>query len=102
MKVVNLIFYNNHKHIYIIITFIDKFNDEEILQIENRPVTELEELPHTGSQCEPGKSYHVDCNRCLCTHKGDLACTFVLCMTIDSFERAHTDMLNGILSFILF
>ncbi|CAH2097547.1 unnamed protein product [Euphydryas editha] len=71
-------------------------DDKEILQMESRSLTDLPELPHTGSQCEPGKSYYVDCNRCLCTDKRDLVCTFILCMTIDSFEKVYTDMLTGL------
>ncbi|XP_025829606.1 serine protease inhibitor I/II isoform X2 [Agrilus planipennis] len=45
--------------------------------VEGRSVSS--DVPAEG-KCEPGKSYKVDCNTCVCGDSGVLACTLALCL----------------------
>lgn len=50
-----------------------------------------EELPTASTKCEPGKTYKVSCNHCICTDRNNLLCDKALCLSFEDINRVEAD-----------
>ncbi|XP_064075077.1 uncharacterized protein LOC113391517 [Vanessa tameamea] len=73
----------------------DRVNDEEIAQIETRSAIDIPQLPHMGTECEPGKVYRVSCNLCFCSQGHNLLCTMKYCLNVNDYAEIHAHKLTG-------
>ncbi|KAL4703743.1 hypothetical protein ACJJTC_017531 [Scirpophaga incertulas] len=56
----------------------------------------LDILPTYASRCEPGFSYKVDCNVCLCTVHRILLCSKLLCLSTQDMNKFEAQKRSGI------
>ncbi|KAG6460629.1 hypothetical protein O3G_MSEX012109 [Manduca sexta] len=54
-------------------------------------VVNFPELQHRQVRCEPGMSYRVDCNGCVCLASHDLICDEYICLSYDDMHRIDAD-----------
>ncbi|RVE50762.1 hypothetical protein evm_004511 [Chilo suppressalis] len=55
----------------------------------------LTKLPNFASRCEPGKTFRVDCNYCVCLYNHILVCDTTLCLSVEDMNRIQAKKSSG-------
>ncbi|XP_060807392.1 uncharacterized protein LOC106135795 [Amyelois transitella] len=59
-------------------------------------ITKLPALPNISTKCDPGHTYKVDCNICICLSNKNLLCTSDYCLSTDDMNRVEAKKRTGL------
>ncbi|XP_053618248.1 uncharacterized protein LOC128679816 [Plodia interpunctella] len=77
-------------------SYRDSTPDDYGVKTDKIDITKLLELPNLSTKCDPGHTYKVDCNTCICLANKNLLCTHNFCLSIDDMNKVEARKRSGL------
>ncbi|CAH0597195.1 unnamed protein product [Chrysodeixis includens] len=64
--------------------------------VKDKEFKGLQALPHSAAPCDPGNTYKIDCNVCICDEQQNLICDKMLCISFSDMHKTEAMKRSGL------